>query len=61
MLLSIKSASKELGITPRALYARIYRGEIPIVRLSPRTVKIESDTIASIIEKGRTEAFATRG
>lgn len=58
-LLTPKQTAELLGITLKALYLRVYRGTIPVVRLGTNgsSLRFDSDEIQKFIDDHRVPVF----
>jgi excisionase family DNA binding protein len=54
-LLNIKEAARYLGTTDKTLYTKIWRREIPFIKLG-RSVRFDVRDLEVLIEKSRVEA-----
>ena len=52
-LLTLGEVARRLGVSPRSLSRLIASGELPVVRLSARVVRIAPSDLASYIEARR--------
>jgi excisionase family DNA binding protein len=52
-LLTLGEVARRLGISPRSLARLIAAGELPVVRLSARVVRISPADLAAYIESRR--------
>ncbi len=53
MYLSVKQVSERIGVSTRTIFRRIEAGEIPIVRLGTRIIRINESDLDEYIEKNR--------
>ena len=54
-LLNIKEAARFLGTTDKTLYTKIWRREIPFIKLG-RSVRFDVGDLEALIERSRIEA-----
>jgi excisionase family DNA binding protein len=52
-LLTLGKVARRLGISPRSLSRLIASGELPVVRLSARVVRLSPSDLAAYIESRR--------
>ena len=50
LLLTVSDVAQVLQLSPRTVRRMIDRGELSVVRLGRRTVRIRAETVASLIE-----------
>lgn len=50
-LLRIAEAAERLGLKPATIRKMIYRREIPVVRPTPRAVRIKEEDIETLIKR----------
>ena len=62
-LLTPKETADILGITVKALYLRVYRGSIPVVRLGTNgsSLRFDSDEIQRFIDEHRVPVIREAG
>jgi excisionase family DNA binding protein len=51
-LLTVREAAEYLGTTPKTLYKRVWRREVPFIKLG-RSVRFDRKDLDLIIEKAR--------
>jgi len=54
-LLNVRGAAKFLGTTPATLYTKIWRREIPFIKIG-RSVRFDVKDLEALIERSRVEA-----
>ena len=54
-LLNVKEAARFLGTTEKTLYAKIWRREIPFIKIG-RSVRFDVKDLEALIERSRVEA-----
>ena len=55
ILLTAKQAAENLAVSVRSIRTFIAEGSLPVVRLSPRSLRIHPDDLDAFIEKRRTK------
>jgi excisionase family DNA binding protein len=51
--LSVPEAGKMLGLSRNAAYSAAARGDIPTLKLGPRTLRVSKVAIARLLEMGK--------
>lgn len=59
VMLDIVEAAKRLGVSPLTLRSRIYKRELPYVKVF-RTVRIAESTVTDILKRGAVPALDRR-
>lgn len=54
--LTTKEAAERLGLTTRALYMRVHRGLVPVIKLGPRTLRFDPRKLESMMQQHEQEA-----
>lgn len=55
-LVTVKQAARYLGTTPASLYTKIWRREIPFIKLG-RSVRLDIHDLDEMIDRGRVGPF----
>lgn len=51
LLLKVDDAAQQLGVSERTLWMLIGLGDLPVVRLSKRVVRIRREDVVALIER----------
>jgi len=57
-LLTVEQAAQILCLTTSSIYMRIARGQIPHIRLGPRTVRFDEDELLAWVQGNKVDHVA---